>query len=149
MSIGHVLNHGPLCWSPFQHMAGDSLGIYELRKVDKACRSQEKRRRAVKRGTPCHAGGLRQSCGRALCGAGAAPLQALSSGPGSALPLQRVMMERFDSSALSRLKGNHHGLRPQDGSMRDTQEPWAVFGSGQWSLRLQLEGGIAGDCASI
>lgn len=56
-------------------------------------------------------------------------------------------MERFSGSSLTCLKGSHYGLHL--GSMKDMQEHWAIFGSGQRSLQLHLEGGIAGDRASI
>ena len=61
MSRGHVLNCGLLCCSPFQCMVGEGLCIYELHKVDKACKSQEERQPGVKRATPGHPGGLRRS----------------------------------------------------------------------------------------
>lgn len=42
----NILIYGLFCWSPFQFMkcvAGNSLCIYELHKVDRTCKSQEKR----------------------------------------------------------------------------------------------------------
>lgn len=61
MSRGHVLNCGLFCWSPFQCMVGERLRIYELHKVGKACKSQEKRQTGVKRASRGYPGGLWQS----------------------------------------------------------------------------------------
>jgi len=119
-------------------MVGDSLYMYEFRTVDKACKSRQERQTDVKRTTPGHAGGLQQSHRQAawpcaeLC---SASLQApalwawFSSGP-----CREMEIERFNGSSLSCLKGSHHALHPQDGSMKDMQEHWAIFGSSQKSL---------------
>lgn len=114
-------------------MVGDSLCIYELRKVDKACKSQERRQRGVKKATPHHAGGLRQShkqVAQPCAGLCAASLQAPALWAWLSFALCReAKVERFNGSSLSCLKGSHHGLHPQDGSMKDMQEHWAIFGS--------------------
>lgn len=90
MSTGRALNRGLLHWSPFQHMVGESLCIFEFHEVDKACKSLEKRQTGVKGATPGDAGGPQQSHGQAArpcAGLCAASLWALPSGLGSALLL--------------------------------------------------------------